>query len=311
MFLVGLIVLTTGGEFLVRGSVKLARALGVSAFVVGLTVVSMGTSAPELVVCVISAWRGKEAFVLGNVVGSNIINVLVALGISATIAAVPIQRQLLKKDLWVMWGVSCLLVVLSWDDVISRPEAGGLVLLLVGYLWAQVRRAKRHRANEEQKGVERPGSARLLLYVAMTLLGLAGLALGAHWMVDSAAYMAQAWGVSETVVGLTILAGGTSLPELATFVVAAIHRQHDLAVGNIIGSNIFNILGILGCAGLIQSIGVAPAMFLVHYPIMIIAALVLGLVVTTTNRISRSEGSVAVLLYAGYACYLYSTATTP
>ena len=309
LFVAGLVVLSVGGEFLVRGSCNLARSLGVSAFVVGLTVVSLGTSAPELVVCAVSAWKDKEAFVLGNVVGSNIINVLMALGIPATIASVPIQRQLLKKDLGVMLGASCLLVCLSWDDVLGRLEACGLALLLGGYLLWQVQRARLHRQEQGGNATAWPGRRRVAWYGVMILLGLVGLSLGAHWMVESAAYMARAWGVSETVVGLTILAGGTSLPELATFVMAAVHRQHALAVGNIIGSNIFNILGILGCAGLIRPIGVDPSMFVVHYPVMILAALVLGLVVFTTSKVSRSEGLVAVLLYAAYAWYLYLTAT--
>ena len=315
--------MTIGGELLVRGSVQLARALGVSAFVVGLTIVSLGTSAPELVVCVLAAWKNKEAFVLGNVVGSNIINVLVALGLAAAIAPVPIQRHLLKKDLWVMLGVSCLLVFLStvrWataveldeadtpEDLIVRWEASLLLVLMVGFLLFQVWRARRHRGGEMETDTEAPSRKRAPLYGAMTVVGLAGLSYGAHLMVESAAFMAEAWGVSETVVGLTILAGGTSLPELATFIVAAVHRQHALAVGNIIGSNIFNICGILGVAGLIRPITVDPSMYYAHFPVMIVAALVLGLVVYTGSRVTRSEGIVAVLLYVAYAVYLYVSA---
>jgi cation:H+ antiporter len=306
---VGLIVLGVGGEFLVRGSSRLARALGVPAFIVGLTVVSLGTSAPELVVCVISAWKGKAAFVLGNVVGSNIINVLVVLGVSAAIAPVPIDRRLFKNDLMIMLAVTCLLIWLSRDDALGRVEAGGMLLSLGAYLWWQVRSARSLRANGNGGSTEPAGAARVAGYLLMIAVGLGGLSVGAHWMVQSAEYMARAWGISETVVGLAILAGGTSLPELATFVTAAIHRQHALAVGNIVGSNVFNILGILGCAGLIHPVTVERSMFIIHYPVMILAALVLGLVVNTGHRVTRSEGCVAVALYAAYAWCLYSIAS--
>lgn len=288
-----------------RGASKLARALGVPPLIVGLTVVSMGTSAPELVVCVVSAWRGEDALVLGNAVGSNIINVLIVLGIAAMIAPIPIQWGQLKKDAGVMIAASILLIALSFDGLIARAEAGLLMLLLGAYLCLAVLRARKHSLETRQtENGDSPPRSRLPLLAITIVLGLVGLTYGARWMVDAAVAMADQAGISKTIIGLTIVAGGTSLPELATFVVAAIHRQQALAVGNIIGSNIFNILGIIGAAGLLCPLGVTHDLLYTHYAVMFGAALALVLVMAIGKKVSRWEGATLLGLYAAYAAYL-------
>ena len=302
MLLLGLLVLSGGGELLVRGASGLARALGIPALIVGLTIVSMGTSAPELVVCVVAAARGESALVLGNAVGSNIINVLVVLGVAAAICPVPIEWSRLKFDAGVMMAASVLLIALCWDGLLARADAGALVLMLALYLWFTLMRARRHsrdaRNNESHPPTPR---SRLLLYGAMILVGLVGLTFGARWMVDAAEYMANEAGVSKTIIGLTILAGGTSLPELATFVTAAIHKNQELAVGNIIGSNIFNIFGIVGISAFIHPLSVDHQLNTLHFPVMLGAALLLCGVMYFGKKVSRTEGIGLLVAYAGYA----------
>ena len=287
-----------------RGASSLARALGIPALIVGLTVVSMGTSAPELVVCVVAAARGESALVLGNAVGSNIINVLVVLGIAAVICPVPIEWSRLRMDAGVMMAASVLVVALCWDGLLARADAGALVLMLALYLWSALIRARRHsRDARNNDSHPRTPVSRLLLHGGMILLGLVGLTYGARWMVDAAEYMANEAGVSKTIIGLTILAGGTSLPELATFVTAAIHRNQDLAVGNIIGSNIFNIFGIVGVSAMVHPLSVDQELMTFHFPVMLGAATALCVImmIFSGKKVSRAGGIGLLIGYGAYA----------
>jgi cation:H+ antiporter len=312
LFVVGLVLLGGGAELLVRGASRLAAAAGVSPLVVGLTVVAFGTSAPELAVAVQAALTGTAGanLVVGNVVGSNIFNVLVILGLSALITPLAVVQQLVRVDVPVMIGVSVLTLVLALDGQISRIEGvllfAGIVLYLVN-AGIQGRKARRLLASSEppeEAAAEQPGSPwrNLVLVVA----GLAMLVLGARWLVAAAIEIARAMGLSELVIGLTIVAVGTSLPEVAASVAASLKGERDLAVGNAIGSCLFNILAVLGLAALVAPEGIAVARSALHFdiPVMIAVAFACLPVFFTGCVISRWEGLLFLLYYAAYTAFL-------
>jgi cation:H+ antiporter len=313
LFVVGLVLLGGGAELLVRGASRLAAAAGVSPLVVGLTVVAFGTSAPELAVAVQAALTGTAGanLVVGNVVGSNIFNVLVILGLSALITPLAVVQQLVRVDVPVMIGVSVVTLVLALDGQISRIEGvllfAGIVLYLVN-AGIQGRKARRLLASstppEEAAAAERPGSPwrNLVLVVA----GLAMLVLGARWLVAAAIEIARAMGLSELVIGLTIVAAGTSLPEVAASVAASLKGERDLAVGNAIGSCLFNILAVLGLAALVAPEGIAVARSALHFdiPVMIAVAFACLPVFFTGCVISRWEGLLFLGYYAAYTAFV-------
>jgi cation:H+ antiporter len=255
-FALGLVALVVGAELLVRGASKLALSFGISSLVVGLTVVAFGTSAPEMAVSVQSSWSGRVDIALGNVVGSNIFNVLVILGLSALVTPLVVHQQVIRQEVPVMIGVSLLLWALALDGGISRWEGILLAALVVGYTVLLIRQSRRETAAvqaeveaEYQEAFDGPPRGWDSHWGAQALLILAGLALlvaGAQWLVEAAVGFARQFGVSELIIGLTIVAAGTSLPEVATSVMAAIRGERDIAVGNVVGSNIFNILAVLG-----------------------------------------------------------------
>ena len=306
LFLVlGLVALVAGASLLVRGAAKLAISFGISPLVVGLTVVAFGTSAPETAVSVGAVLQGKSDIAIGNVVGSNIFNVLFILGVSALIAPLVIHRQLVRQEVPIMIGASVILCVMALDGRIGRFDAGLLAAMLVAYtvfLIVQSRRA----GNEPEDAAlaelpvatrwDRHWSVQVLLVVA----GLVLLVVGADWLVDAATEFARALGVSDLVIGLTIVAAGTSLPEVATSVVATIRGQRDIAVGNVVGSNTFNILGCLGVSGLVAPGGLAVAPPLLSFDLWVmLAAAVACLPIFVTGRvIARWEGSLFLLYYA-------------
>ena len=312
----GLIALVAGASLLVRGAAKLAISVGISPLVVGLTVVAFGTSAPETAVSVGAALQGNSDIAVGNVVGSNIFNVLFILGVSALIAPLVIHRQLVRQEVPIMIGTSLLLGVMSLDGRIGHGEAAlllGLLLAYTGFLIVQSRRA-----GNDAHGVElaeapaasrwdRHWSVQLLLIAA----GLVLLVVGADWLVDSAVEIARALGVSDLVIGLTIVAAGTSLPEVATSIVATIRGERDIAVGNVVGSNTFNILGCLGASGLIASTGltVSPPLLSFDLWVMLAAAVVCFPIFITGRRIARWEGVLFLLYYAAYTVFLVLAAT--
>jgi cation:H+ antiporter len=312
LFVLGLVLLGGGAELLVRGASRLAAAAGVSPLVVGLTVVAFGTSAPELAVAVQAALTGTAGanLVVGNVVGSNIFNVLVLLGLSALITPLAVVQQLVRVDVPVMIGVSVLTLVLALDGRISRIEGvllfAGIVLYLVN-AGIQGRKARRLLASSEppeEAAAEQPGSPwrNLVLVVA----GLAMLVLGARWLVAAAIEIARALGLSELVIGLTIVAVGTSLPEVAASVAASLKGERDLAVGNAIGSCLFNILAVLGLAALVAPEGIAVARSALHFdiPVMIAVAFACLPVFFTGCVISRWEGLLFLGYYAAYTAFV-------
>jgi cation:H+ antiporter len=302
----GLALLFGGGELLVRQAASLGVRLGVTPLLVGLTVVAYGTSTPELVVSVRAALADSADIALGNVVGSNIANVALILGIAALIRPLSVKAQLLRVDVPLMVAVSLLLLLLLWDGQLSRLEGGLLVAGVAAYTLLAIALARRERSAEvRSEFAQAVPPARFPVWgqILLIVVGLGLLMVGADWLVRGAVTLAQGWGVSEAVVGLTIVAVGTSLPELATSVVAAVRRQGDIAIGNVVGSNIYNILGILGVAALLQPLQASGVQAADLWIMLGVAAVCLPLM-RTGFVISRAEGALLVAGYAAYVIYL-------
>ena len=312
-FASGLALLAGGAELLVRGASRLALSFGVSPLVVGLTIVSFGTSAPEVAVATGAALGGRADIAIGNVVGSNVFNVLFILGLSALITPLVVNAQLIRQEVPIMVGASCLLVALALDRTIGRLDAAVMLTLLVAYsafLVVQSRKEARATIEEYQEEIDRvAGTGWRGHWTANALLVVAGLALlvmGSEWLVDAAVAFARAFGVSDLVIGLTIVAAGTSMPEVATSVTAALKGERDIAVGNVVGSNTFNILGCLGVSGLVSSAGlpVAPAVLNLDLWVMLAVAIACLPVFFTGREIARWEGGVFLGYYVAYTAYL-------
>jgi cation:H+ antiporter len=315
LFIAGLIILVAGGELLVRGSARLAAATGISPLVVGLTVVAFGTSSPELAVSVHASMAGEVDIAVGNVVGSNIFNVLLILGLSAAIVPLVVSEQLVRLDVPIMIGLSALLLLLSLDGRLSRAECALLAVGLAAYIMTQIVLSRRS-AQAAQAAPAAPGgpggrggpgvdTGNPIINVVLIIVGLGLLVLGSRWLVVSAVQIAEAFGVTPLVIGLTVVAAGTSMPELATSVVAGVRGQRDIAVGNIIGSNIFNILAVLGISGVISPAGipVSNAALTLDLPVMVAVA-VLCFPIFSKYSIRRWEGALFVAYYLLYAGYL-------
>ncbi len=311
-FIPGLIALVLGAELLVRGASKLALSFGISPLVVGLTVVAFGTSSPELAVSVQSAWTGRVDIALGNVVGSNIFNILFILGVSALITPLVVHRQLVRQEVPLLVGVSLLLWALASDGGIGRWDGLVFVVLLAAYTILVIRQSRRDTAADREANGEVPPldetawdrhwGVQLLLVAA----GLALLILGSNWLVDAAVTLARQLGMSELVVGLTIVAIGTSLPEVATSVMAAVRGERDIAVGNVIGSCIFNILAVLGVSASIApgELLVPPSMPAFDLPVMVAVTVACLPIFFTGHLIARWEGGVFLAYYLAYTAYL-------
>ncbi|MDO9149436.1 MAG: calcium/sodium antiporter [Hydrogenophaga sp.] len=314
IFVAGLVALIVGAELLVRGASKLALSFGLSPLVIGLTIVAFGTSAPEVAVSVGAVLEGKNDIAMGNVVGSNIFNVLFILGVSALITPLVVNIQLIRQEVPIMVGASLLLLALSLDGKLSLFDGVFLFGLLVAYTAFLVIQSRKETqaANDEYAAEIQPavpGSwdsglpAQLLLVVG----GLVMLVLGSQWLVDSAVVFAKALGVSDLVIGLTIVAAGTSMPEVATSITAAIKGERDIAVGNVVGSNTFNILGCLGLSGIVSgSMGLSVSDALLNFDIWIMLAVALACipVFLSGREIARWEGGVFLLYYVAYVAYL-------
>ncbi len=316
MFVLGLVTLVIGAEGLVRGASRLAVSFGVSPLVVGLTVVAFGTSAPEMAVSVGSALNGNPDLAIGNVVGSNIANVLLILGISAIIAPLLVAEQIIRQEIPIMIGASALLVVMALDGDLSRLEAAALFALVVGYtvfLVVQSRRASKAVQDEFETEIpvsawDRHWSVQLLLVAA----GLAMLVVGAGWLVDAAVSFARAFGVSDLVIGLTIVAVGTSMPEIATSIVAAMRGQRDIAVGNVVGSNVFNIFAVLGVTGMVSAGGLPVSETARNFDLWVMLAVAFAClpILITGREIARWEGALFLGYYAAYTTWLVLQAQT-
>lgn len=311
-FVLGLTLLVFGADWLVRGASRLAAALGISPLVIGLTIVAYGTSAPELAVSVKAAWAGQPDLGMGNVVGSNIFNVLFILGVSALITPLVVAAQLIRVDVPIMVGLSFLVYGLAMDGTIGRADGALLFAGAIAYTVFLVRQSRRESAagrNDEEEAVP-SGSRSLPVNAGLIAVGLAALVLGSRWLVDSAIIFARHFGVSELVIGLTIVAAGTSLPEVATSVMAAIRGERDIAVGNVVGSNIFNILSVLGMAALVAPAGlpVAPALLAFDMPVMIAVAVACLPIFARDARIERWEGGILFFYAIAYVTYVVMNA---
>ncbi len=313
--LVGFVMLYYGAEWLVKGSSSLARSLGVTPVVIGLTVVAFGTSAPELVVSLISSIKGKSMIAVGNVVGSNICNIALVLGMAALFQPITSHASVVRRDIPLMLGISLYLLVLSLDSRLSRIEGATLFAGIIAYTIFNYMMSQRER-RAEGGGV--PAEAELLeeigfvpsrsKQVFLIAVGIAGVVLGAQLVVESAVRIMTVLGVSEKFIGLTIVAFGTSLPELATSVVAAVRKEMDISIGNLVGSNVFNILSVLGAAALIRPVPIPGGFFqsglVIDYGVMMLTSFLPWLMMRKTLTVSRWGGLVLLCFYAGYLAYL-------
>ena len=316
LLLAGLALLVAGGEILVRGAGALARSFGVSPLVVGLTVVAFATSTPELAVTLQATLDGNPGLAVGNVIGSNTANILLVLGLAGVITPLAVQLPVIRRDVPVLVALSGLMVALGVGGVVDRVEGAALLALLLAYsVWAVVRGRQTGAASTPGDApVPAPGAApgpRVPVALALVAVGVGLLVLGARLLVDGATEIAGALGMSDLVIGLTVVAVGTSLPELATSVIAAVRGDVQMAVGNAVGSCIFNIGAVLGLTAVIAPDGVPIASSALRFdaPVMVAVALALLPVAFTGMRIARWEAALFVVLYAAYVTYLLLDST--
>ena len=300
LLVVGFVMLMKGADWFVEGASQIADRLGIPQLVIGLTIVAMGTSLPEAAVSISAATQGSAEITIGNVVGSNIMNVLVILGLTAVVCVIPVQKSTVRYEIPFMILITAVLAGLGLaDNQVSRPEGLILWAFMILYLFYLLRMAKNGTGGEEAGGKKRP----IWLLILMVLVGAAMIVFGSDITVDAATAIAKIFGMSERFIGLTIVAFGTSLPELVTSVTAAVKGKTDIAVGNIVGSNIFNILFVVGTTALITPVAYNSA-FLVDSIIAVAAALFLFLCVFRNKKLGRLGGILMLVAYAGYFVYL-------
>ncbi len=318
LLLIGaLLVLTLGAELLVRGASSIARRFGVSSFFIGLTIVGCGTSAPELATGVTSALAGYDDINVGNVVGSNIFNIALILGVTSLLCPIAVQVRLVKSEAALVIAVAFLPLLAAVTGGFIPRWAGAMMLSgLVAYMWRGYiagRRdgdveAKAQAELERELGITPRAAQRTWISGLLILLGIGALVGGSVLLVNSSVAIARAFGVSDLVIALTVVSAGTSAPELFTSIVAAIRKQSDIAIGNILGSNIFNILGILGVTTLIREQEVSRQTLILDTPVMILASVALLPIMTTQARISRTEGAMLLVGYGAYVAILFTLA---
>ncbi len=307
LFLIGLVLLVIGADLLVRGASTIAKKLGISSLVIGLTVVAFGTSAPELAVSVTSAIAGDETveLALGNVIGSNLFNILMILGLSAIVAPLMVERQLIRLDVPVMIGASALCLLMSLDGGVGFIDGLILFACLLVYTFVLIRSTRKHPEAVEVDQAAESEEVNIPKQLGLVLVGLVMLVIGSGWLVDGAVAFAKMFGVSELIIGLTVVAAGTSLPELATSVIAVARGERDIAVGNAIGSSIFNILMVLGLTAMFAPIElpVSDSVLTFDLPVMLAIAIACLPPFITGNVLARWEGAVFVGYYIAYAVY--------
>lgn len=311
LFLTGLVFLIIGAELLVRGASRIAAGLGISPLIIGLTVVAFGTSSPELAVSIKSSLSEQSAIAIGNVVGSNVFNILFILGISALIIPLKVTQQLIRFDVPLMIGLSGAVYLFAVNQQISRLEGLFLIAGLIGYLAFLFYQNRSNNSENKEAAKSTSESPRWILNSVFVIGGLILLVAGSRWLVNGAVTLAQSMGISELVTGLTIIAAGTSLPEVVTSIIAAIRGERDIAVGNVVGSNILNILAVLGISSVISTVGINVSETLLHFdiPIMIAVALAALPIFFTGGTISRWEGALLTGYYIAYTAFLIFSAT--
>ncbi|MDR8392600.1 calcium/sodium antiporter [Aliifodinibius sp. S!AR15-10] len=317
LFVSGLALLIIGAEALVRGATKIASGLGISPLIIGLTIVAFGTSSPELAVSIKAGVSGQADIAVGNVVGSNIFNVLFILGLSALIVPLYVSQQLIKLDVPLMIGLSLVTLLIALDQHISRIDGLLLVTGLIVYILVLVYMGIRN-VNDTDKPdkntITENNSTRIgnwPLNVILVVGGLTLLVIGSRWFVNSAVTIANYFGISEVIIGLTIVAAGTSMPEVVTSIVAAIRNERDIAVGNVVGSNIFNIMGVLGISSIVAPAGIDVTEAIIGFDIPIMTAVAVAClpIFFSGGKISRWEGGLFLGYYVAYTLYLVLDAT--
>ncbi len=298
--LIGLVILLAGGKFLVDGASSVAFKMGLSQGLIGLTVVAFGTSAPELLVSINAALKGTSDIALGNVVGSNIANLTLVLGTSAIMLPIVLHKSVLKLDYFSAIASSVLFFFMAFNGVISRLEGGVLVVLLLALNYYFFKKLKKVADTEDTVDEGAPVMMPVWKGILLVVLGIFGLYLGSEFMVTNAILISQELGISERVIGVTVIAIGTSLPELATSIIAAINKKTDIAIGNILGSNIMNVLAIIGITTLISPIQVAPVFIEQDFIWMLGITLLLFPILRSRLIVSRWEGGLLLAIYAGY-----------
>ena len=308
--LAGFVLLFLGGESLVRGAVGLAQRFGVSTLFIGVVVVGFGTSAPEFLVCLEAALREQDDLTIGNIVGSNIANVMLIVGVAAAIRPVVTRPAMLRRDGMAMLLASVLLVGLALHGGVDRWIAAGMLVLLAGFLTYCARCERRGDDCPYTEEVEDMTTAPRALWLGLLIAaaGIAGLVAGSNLLIEGATGIAHAYGVSQAVIGVTLVALGTSLPELATVLVAALRRHGDVALGNALGSNVFNVLGMLGLTSLIEPVVISPAFLSVDIWVMLGVSVLLLIFMTTGHRVTRGESGVLIAGYALYVAFLLNPA---
>jgi len=310
-FLLGLVALVAGAEALVRGASKIAMSLGISPLVVGLTIVATGTSSPEVAVSVGAVLNGSTDIAVGNVVGSNVFNVLFILGVSALITPLVVHSQIIRQEVPIMIGASMVLAVMVMDGSLSRGESALLLALLLAYMVFLVRQSRAETTeirDEYASAVQRNGAwdSHWAVQVVLIVVGLGLLVLGSEWLVNAAVAFARALGVSDLIIGLTIIAAGTSMPEVATSIMAAVRGERDIAVGNVIGSNTFNILGCLGLSGVVSANGLGMSSAVLNFDLWVMLAVAFACLPAfmLRNQIGRRRGLMFLAFYVAYVAYL-------
>lgn len=298
LLVLGFVFLIKGADLFVDGSSSIAKHMKIPSIIVGLTIVAMGTSAPEASVSITAAIAGNSDISLGNIVGSNIFNFLVVIGVSAMIFPIISHKDIIKRDLWWNLGITGLLLVLMLDNKIGRIDGIILLLGMALYLFVVIRNALKNRTEESKEElISVPKS------IIFMIIGLAAIICGGNFVVDNASIIAKSLGLSETLIGLTIVAIGTSLPELVTSITAAKKKEAGIALGNAVGSNIFNILFILGASSALTPINVAPELF-IDTIILIAVGIMIFIFAYTGKKTNRTEGIICTLLYVAYTAYI-------
>ena len=298
LLIIGFVFLVKGADFFVDGASSIAAKLKVPSLIIGLTVVSMGTSLPEAAVSISASLSGSNGISLGNVIGSNLFNLLVVVGVSSVVLPIVTDREILTRDMPVNIAITVALLVMLLDGNLSRLDAAILLVLFVTYLFVLIRSALKNRVDADETKMLSWAKS-----VIFTIVGAAAIAFGGNMVVDNASIIAMSLGMGETLVGLTIVALGTSLPELVTSIVAAKKGDSGIAMGNVVGSNIFNILFVLGVAGVIHPM-TAETAFIVDTGILIGVSFLMFLFAFTKRKTSRAEGAISLLLYAAYMAYI-------
>ena len=302
LLIFGIVVVLKSADWLTNGAVGLATKLGISQIVIGLTIVAIGTSMPEFFVSIVSAIKGTPDLAVGNIVGSNIFNVLLIVGVAATVAPIAIQRATVRRDIPIAIVASIMLTFMMLDYNISRIDALILFAAFIAFIWITLRNSKND-ANEKDASTEKViPTWKSVLFI---IFGLVGLVLGSNIFVDNASSLAHGWGISDAVIGLTIVAGGTSLPELATSAVAARKGDSGIAIGNVLGSNVLNILMMLGLTGIISPMHIQNINY-IDMAVIVISMALLSLYSFTKLRVERWEGCVLIACFLGYITWLVS-----